>query len=108
MTIWTRISAACVTLIALLWTADRLFPPPFASIVTSQEVLDQDGLLLRAFPVENGRWRLKAELQNIDPRFIEALLVVEDERFYGHHGVDFLAVLRATRDNIVRGRTVSG
>ncbi|MEM1380121.1 MAG: penicillin-binding protein 1C [Pseudomonadota bacterium] len=108
MTIWTRIAAASVAVIALLWTVDRLFPPPLSSVVTSQEVLDRDGLLLRAFPVENGRWRLKADLQNIDPRFIDALLVIEDDRFYRHQGVDFLAVLRAMRDNIVRGRTVSG
>ncbi|MEM9839519.1 MAG: penicillin-binding protein 1C [Pseudomonadota bacterium] len=75
---------------------------------TSVEVVDRDGLPLRTFPVAEGRWRLSADLDDIDPRFIEALLLIEDKRFFDHSGVDLTAVLRATRDNAVRGRIVSG
>lgn len=91
----------------LILTIDRAFPPPL-EIQLSRVVTDFDGLPLRTFPVEDGRWRLAADLDGVDQRFIEALLLIEDERFYAHHGVDLLAVLRASRDNILRGRIVSG
>nr|WP_233061551.1 penicillin-binding protein 1C [Parvularcula mediterranea] len=86
---------------------DRALPPPL-EVQLSRVVTDSDGLPLRTFPVEDGRWRLAADLDRVDPRFIEALLLIEDERFYAHGGVDLLAVLRASRDNILRGRIVSG
>ncbi|MGA0368349.1 MAG: penicillin-binding protein 1C [Kiritimatiellia bacterium] len=37
-----------------------------------------------------------------------ALIAVEDQRFYQHHGVDPLAVLRAIAQNLSQGRVVSG
>lgn len=87
---------------------DRLFPPPIERVQLSRVVTDSDGLPLRTFPVEDGRWRLAAHAEEIDPRFIEALLLIEDKRFFEHRGVDLQAVMRAARDNLARGRVVSG
>lgn len=87
---------------------DRLFPPPLDTVVTSREVVDREGLPLRVFPVEDGRWRLAADLENVDPRFIEALLLIEDKRFFKHSGIDTHAIIRAARDNLLSGRIVSG
>ncbi len=97
--------SGAVSLIAI----DQLFPPPIArGQVVSFVAEDREGRPLRAFPVEDGRWRLAADLERIDPDFIEALLLIEDKRFYDHWGVDPLAVLRASGQAIQRGRIVSG
>lgn len=46
--------------------------------------------------------------QNISPYFINALIATEDKRFYSHGGIDFLGIMRATKDNILMGKVVSG
>ncbi len=68
---------------------------PALEIATSTEVLDRDGVLLRAYTVADGRWRLPVDLADVDPRYIEMLLNYEDRRFRDHAGVDPRAVLRA-------------
>lgn len=102
-------AAALVCALALVFALDRLFPPPIErggalSVVAE----DRQGRALRAFPVEDGRWRLAADLDRIDPEFIDALLTIEDQRFYTHPGVDPLAVVRALGQAASRGRIVSG
>jgi penicillin-binding protein 1C len=102
-------AGALLGAVLLVFALDRIFPPPIEragalSIVAE----DRNGRALRAFPVEDGRWRLAADLDRIDPDFIEALLTIEDQRFYDHPGVDALAVVRAIAQAISRGRIVSG
>jgi len=75
---------------------------------TSVEVLARDGTLLRAFPVEDGRWRLALSLAGTDPAFIDMLIAYEDRRFRSHGGVDALALLRAAGQAAWNGRVVSG
>jgi penicillin-binding protein 1C len=71
-------------------------------------VVDRDGRVLRAFATPDGRWRLPARVENVDPRFFELLLGYEDRRFRAHHGVDALALLRAAGQLAGNGRIVSG
>jgi penicillin-binding protein 1C len=95
--------------VAGLDAADRAFPPPLEKVqVVSTEVLDADGALLRAFATPEGRWRLKTAAQDVDPRFLKMLVAYEDQRFYGHAGVDPLALGRAALQFITNGRIVSG
>lgn len=95
--------------LALLLALDQAFPVPLeVAQARSQLVRDRDGELLRAFPVEEGRWRLAADLDQIDPDFIAALLAYEDARFYQHIGVDAGAVVRAAWEGLRAGRIVSG
>ncbi|MGK0267091.1 MAG: penicillin-binding protein 1C [Maricaulis sp.] len=97
--------AGLVFLLAL----DALLPVPLEPAqARSQLVRDRDGELLRAFPVADGRWRLAADLDRIDPDFIDALLAYEDSRFYSHIGVDPGAVVRAAWEGLRAGRIVSG
>jgi penicillin-binding protein 1B len=42
------------------------------------------------------------------PLLIDAVLLMEDRRFYGHHGVDFRAVMRAAWANAQHGSVVQG
>ncbi|WP_295443421.1 penicillin-binding protein 1C [uncultured Thiodictyon sp.] len=81
---------------------------PNLQVPTSTLVLDRDGRLLRPFTVDRGRWRLPLDLAAVDPRFIKLLLAVEDRRFYSHHGVDPLALVRAATQLATRGLIVSG
>lgn len=104
---WAGVIA--LTLFAAVLAADHALPPPVeAGHVVSTVVRDRDGQVLRAFPVADGRWRLEADLDGIDPNFVEALLAYEDARFYQHSGVDPLALVRAARDSALAGRIVSG
>jgi penicillin-binding protein 1C len=88
---------------------DRAFPPPLPEkLVVSTEVVDRDGALLRAFATPDGRWRLAASLDQVDPQFVEMLIAYEDKRFHEHSGVDPLALLRAAGQFAGNGRIVSG
>ena len=42
-------------------------------IDTSIEVVDRDGRLLRPYATADGRWRLKATVADVDPRFFDVL-----------------------------------
>ena len=95
---------------AALWLdrwIDETDIPPLA-LQTGVEVLDRNGDLLRAYTVEDGRWRLPVSLDAVDPGYIEMLVAYEDRRFYTHNGVDPRAFVRAAWQALTRGRVVSG
>ncbi len=86
-----------------------LGPPPLGkNIETSHIVLDRDGRLLRAYATPDGRWRLPAAVQDVDPRFLTMLFAYEDKRFRSHHGVDPKAMARAALQFAGSGHIVSG
>ncbi|MBL4854026.1 MAG: penicillin-binding protein 1C [Robiginitomaculum sp.] len=104
-----RIKRFILTFIGTLLLANIIFPPPLnRAYDTSTLVTDRNGQWLTAFTVGDGRWRLKADMDEVDPRFIEALIAIEDKRFYSHSGVDPLAILRAARSWRKYGKAVSG
>jgi penicillin-binding protein 1C len=88
---------------------EALGPPPLGrDLEVSRVVLDRHGKLLRAYLTSEGRWRLAAARQQVDPRYVEALLAYEDKRFFQHHGVDPYAMMRAAFQLATHGRIVSG
>ncbi|MAK61462.1 MAG: penicillin-binding protein 1C [Ponticaulis sp.] len=106
---WLKSAATLGAGLLALIALDLLFPPPIQKARSgSLIVTDTNGIPLRAFPTEDGRWRLRADVARIDPLFVKALIEVEDERFYRHWGVDGLAVVRASGQAISNGRIVSG
>ncbi len=88
------------------WVDDTVLPPVL--VETSVEVHDRNGVLLRVFPVEDGRVRLRLTAAQVDVGFLGMLIAYEDKRFYRHRGVDPLAVLRAVMQTAWRGEVVSG
>ena len=108
--IWLKRSAIffAVSLTAIFFL-DKIFPPPIErGRSVSIMISDRDDRPLRAIPRDNGSWRFAADLDNIDPVFIEALLEVEDKRFWTHGGVDWVGMLRAATSSAQAGRVVSG
>ena len=92
-----------------VFALDALFPPDLSRGERASPVaLDRRGAWLRALPVEDGRWRIRADLERTDPAFVKRLIAVEDARFWIHPGVDPLAVARATASAAVTGQVTSG
>ena len=75
---------------------------PYSTIVT-----DRHGELLGARIAADGQWRFPL-CDTIPVKFARCLLAFEDQYFYYHPGVNPLAILRATWQNISSGRIVSG
>ncbi|MEZ5936586.1 MAG: transglycosylase domain-containing protein, partial [Hyphomonadaceae bacterium] len=106
---WRRIALVVVYVLAPLVLLDLAFPPPMDRVQhVSAVVTDERGAVLRAYPVDDGKWRMRAHLDEIDPAFVRALLAYEDKRFRQHGGVDPLAIVRAASSAVSAGRIVSG
>jgi penicillin-binding protein 1C len=110
-----RFALIAVVLIAITAIAGAavliasLGPTPLGKGMSfSTLVVDREGRLLRPYTTEEGRWRLPAARENVDPRFLDLLFAYEDKRFRSHHGVDALALGRAFAQFIFNGRPVSG
>jgi len=108
-----RLGAAVVLLGgAVYWAAPFLIPlPPGIGEPPGQGLVlaDRHGQPLRRLVTGDGmRADRFASFPEIPSRLVQATLAAEDKRFFRHRGVDFLALGRAVRDGIARGRIVSG
>ncbi|MBR0712912.1 penicillin-binding protein 1C [Bradyrhizobium liaoningense] len=75
----------------------------------STTIVDRNGKLLRAYAMNDGRWRLPVEARTaVDPTYLKLLFAYEDQRFQSHRGVDPLAMGRAALQFGTRGHIVSG
>ncbi len=88
------------------WIDTATLPPMLRE--TSVEIRDRHGALMRAYPVGNGILRLDTGRAEVDPAYLRMLVRYEDKRFFSHHGVDPLAMLRAVAQALRHGRAVSG
>ena len=68
-------------------------------------VFDRHGRPAFTFFVEQ---RVDVPLDLVSPHMIDALLSVEDRRFYSHHGLDARRIVKAAWRNWSRGRIVEG
>src|SRR5262245_56771224 len=101
--------AVCTVVGVVGWSWLHLEPLSLARAeALSITVLDRNDRLLRAYTAADGRWRLPAEVKEVDPRYLAMLLAYEAKRFRRHRGVDTLAVVRAAWLLVRHGRAVSG
>jgi penicillin-binding protein 1C len=110
---WLRIHPRWSALIAamlLLFALDRLLPPPIPDIQTdgATVVLARDGTPLRAFANSSGVWRYPVAIDDVSPRYLEALLGYEDRWFRWHPGINPLAFARASAQALWHREIVSG
>ena len=80
-------------------TLDR---PPATTIT------DRNGDPLRFFLPPDGRWRLPVDRDELPDDLVAAVVASEDRWFYRHPGVNPLAIVRATWQNLRAGRVISG
>jgi penicillin-binding protein 1C len=86
-----------------------LMPPSLErSRDISALILARDGSMLRGFLSADGKWRLPTKAGEVDPLYRAMLIAAEDQRFFGHPGVDPLAALRAVAQLVRHGHIVSG
>jgi penicillin-binding protein 1C len=106
-----RLSVAllCVLTLAVAVTWWRLPPLNLSRFENrSPIVLAQDGELLHVALSTDHAYRLYTQAAEVDPKYIEALLALEDKHFWRHPGVDPLALLRAAWQWLGAGQVVSG
>jgi penicillin-binding protein 1C len=101
--------AAAAGFSATAYLISSLGPTPLGEgLAFSTLVVDRERRLLRPYTTPEGRWRLPATRESVDPRFLELLFAYEDRRFNAHHGVDPIALGRAVSQLLTNGRIVSG
>lgn len=101
---------ALAGVLAGLLVADQLWPPPRrgGSAPRAQVVVARDGTPLRAFPDRTHVWRHTIRLEEVSPRYLEALVAYEDRGFWWHPGVNPWSLMRAAGQWLVHRRIVSG
>ncbi|MCH2135350.1 MAG: transglycosylase domain-containing protein [Phycisphaerales bacterium] len=98
----------CAGAFAVLWMTcplpeGMLSPGPHGSLVLDRE----DGVLLDVTGADQMR-RLPVPLSDMGPWIPLALIAAEDARFHAHLGIDPVAVVSASLDNLASGRVVRG
>lgn len=92
-----------------VWAAAWTVPlPERLETPGSAMILYRDGLPAHVELSPDEKWRIPVGVEEVDPDYLEALVRLEDKRFYRHFGVDPLAVARAAVDNARSGAVVSG
>ena len=66
----------------------------------SSTVVSADGQHIATFYAEN---RVKVPLEEMSPFIREAIVAIEDSRFYDHAGVDAQGIIRALSSNLTKG-----
>jgi len=90
-------------LLSLLWPLPKTAAPGAGH--TSLDVTAQNQTVLRSVPPEGSP---PISVRKLPQSVVEALLAIEDRRFYSHPGIDPLALGRALWSNLRQGRIVSG
>jgi len=99
--LWLTILSALLLVYAFSLPRN-LFDKPTCTVID-----DREGRLLGAKIADDGQWRFPAT-DSLPRKYIQALVVFEDKRFFRHFGVDLLALGRAFRQNMVTRRITSG
>ena len=56
----------------------------------------------------DAQWRFPVKLKDVSPNVIKVMLAAEDANFYSHSGVDYFAIARAFKQNLLFQRRISG
>ena len=80
---------------------------PLFDTPRSTVLLDRNGALLGATVAADGQWRFPPS-DSVPERFATCLIQFEDRHFFSHHGVHLPSLVRAVKQNVSGGRTVSG
>ncbi len=88
--------------------ADRIWPLPLNEVNPARVVVSEDGTPLWRFADAEGIWRYPVTIEEVSPRYLEALIQYEDRWFWTHPGVNPFSVARAAWQDLRAGRVISG
>ena len=80
--------------------------PVIPALPQTSLVYDATGTLITALHEAENRTNI--ELKKVPKHTRDAVLAIEDARFYDHHGIDLRALIRAAVENAKSGRIVQG
>jgi penicillin-binding protein 1A len=104
------VAIACAVATAALSAGCSYTPTPVVPQIPanaqSSEIFAADGTLITS--LHGPENRIEVSLDHISQPVQQAVIGIEDERFYYHHGVDFRAILRAARTNAEAGSIEQG
>lgn len=90
------VDALFLVLFIFFWFS---LPKPLFNTPTSFVIEASNGELLSASIAKDGQWRFPVS-DSVPEKFAKCIITFEDKRFYHHFGVDFIAVARASVQNI--------
>ncbi|QGU11855.1 peptidoglycan glycosyltransferase PbpC [Leclercia sp. J807] len=105
---WLWLAGALLLLWGAVVAADRLWPLPLHEVNPARVVVDEKGIPLWRFADRDGIWRYPVTIEEVSPRYLEALIQYEDRWFWDHPGVNPFSVLRAAWQDLTAGKVVSG
>lgn len=101
------IAAVATALVASACTYTPIaIAPELPEVAQSSTVYASDGTLLTVLHGEENRVNVRYE--QMPSHLIDAVVAIEDERFWLHRGVDPLGIVRAARSNVADGGISEG
>ncbi len=85
--------------------ADELDLSKLKEMESASIVYDRNGQILGRIYIQN---RDTIEMDQIPADLVQALVAAEDNRFFEHHGIDYLGILRAVTKDLAAGRIRQG
>ena len=105
---WRRILYGSLILLCALIVSFYSPLPKRLHVQHSTFLLYRDGTPAHVFLAPDERWRIQANLKDIDKTYIDTLLGIEDKRFFLHTGFDPISITRAVVQNIYSFEIISG
>ena len=105
---WLWLAAVALVFVMAIWAADKIWPLPLNEVDPARVVVAHDGTPLWRFADADGIWRYPVTIDEVSPRYLQALINYEDRWFWKHPGVNPFSVLRAAWQDLSSGRVVSG
>ncbi|SUG46431.1 penicillin-binding protein 1C [Salmonella enterica subsp. arizonae] len=81
---WLWLAGAPLFILLALWAADNLWPLPLNEVHPARVVVAHDGTPLWRFADAGGIWRYPVTIEEVSPRYLEALINYEDRWFWRH------------------------
>ncbi|MDR2088889.1 MAG: transglycosylase domain-containing protein [Clostridiales Family XIII bacterium] len=86
----------------------RIDPDEISSMLTESSALyDDAGNLIDDIYMGDGR-RTNVIFSDMPENLIDAFVAIEDKTFWTHHGFNFVRIIGAIRDSVLRGKSISG
>ncbi len=116
ITLWVilvSVIVAAAVLFFLIWYGVIGYSPDIENLQnpiskSASQVLSADGKIIGTYNLDRAN-RIPISYNNLSPHLVHALVATEDERFYDHSGIDFIALARAVvKRGLMRQESAGG